>query len=328
VRDLPSVPARQSRTVGQAITLLLVPTGSTVAFGPAWAVLCGACAAASSLWQEAKVSSASPSARALLQASRHGLVAVVLALFIAEVLWSTWRARVVEAGWAGLCSRGPLPPTTDPALVLPFTTPWSPLGRLQRSWSHARSWLRQAVPAEAAGALPTLAILPPLILILSAFAGQGMALLSLAAICLALIEWRVARRASPHTAMQAALQIGLSWLAGHSAFRQVTMSSFILACCYAISYQGTLSLDAETTPPGARRRSWSLSLLFGGQVAALVLLVLLGHPVVAALVSMLLAPQMLLVSRLGQGEPNAWFLQRALPFLMAAMPIVAWAAQA
>jgi len=264
-----------------------------------------------------------------LQTGWSGVIALVLALFAAEVLWSTWRALIVGTDWASLRPRCPPSlPATDPALAVPYTTPWSPLGRLQRFWNQARRRPQQAASAETTSPLPTLAILTPLILILSALAGPALVLLSLAAMCLALIEWRVARRGTPQAAMQASVQIGLSWLAGHSAFRQVTMPSFILACCYAIAYQGTLSLDAEASHPEAQQRSWSLALFFGGQAAALALLVLLGHPFMAVLVGMLLAPQMLLLSRLGQGGSNAWFLRRTLPFLMAAMPLAAWTAQA
>ena len=323
MRDSP-VAGRTSHTIGHSFTLLLMPSGSRVAFGPAWAVLSGACAAASSLWREATVSAVSPVPNALVEGASHSLLTLVLVLLIAEVLWSTWRALLVAMGRPiPNCDRQ-LQAGTDPALSLPYTTPWSPLGRLRGSWGETRRRLQQAASAEASAALPTLVILVPLILVLSALAGSQMVLLSLAAISLAIVEWRIARRRIPHSAVQAALEIGLGWLAGHSLLHQLTVSSFILACCFAISYQGALSLDADDQPSTVSRRTWSLSLLMGGQVAASALLVLTGHPLAAVLVAMLLAPQMLLVSRLGQGASHTWFLQRALPFLMVAMPIAGW----
>jgi hypothetical protein len=147
--------------------------------------------------------------------------------------------------------------------------------------------------------------------------------LSAAALSLAAIEWRVARRGDAHEALQAGLEIGLSWLAGHTVFGSLTWTSFALACSYAVAYQGALSL-------GRRDRAWSLALLYGGQAMAALWLLLPGHPspvnaAYAALgMGVLLVPQLLLLSGFETNGHEAWYVRRAAPFVMAAMALAAW----
>jgi hypothetical protein len=218
-----------------------------------------------------------------------------------------------------------------------------------------RRWMRETLPVERRGALTTLPILPPLILVLAAAVGQQMFILSLAALALSTIEWRVSRHGKAHKSLQAGLEIGLSWVAGHIVFGPLTWVSFTLACCYALAYQGALSL-------GNRRRSWALALMYGGQVAALALLIWLRYPLPGAVVGSLCAPQLLLVAGLEGHDPQsgphprplsqpwargdgplspspagrgrtrspagnreAWYLRRAAPFIMLSMLVAAWA---
>jgi hypothetical protein len=276
------------------VALLLVPTGSAIAFGPVWAVLCGACAAG---WRW----------------ESDALLSLVWAAFAAEVLWATWRAHLVDMRWGAYIAARPLPPPGAALPGLPYTTPWSPLGRLLNGWQRLRR-----LPAERQGALLTLPVLPPLILLLSALVGWPMLVLSFAALSLSLIEWRFARRGQTTLALRAGLEIGLSWLAGHAAFGPLTWASFVLACCYALTYQGLLSLDDEHRP-------WPLGLLYGGQSAALVLLLLRQATWGAAAAGILLAPQLLLLSRPETDGWRTWYVRRAVPSVLAAMVIAAWA---
>jgi hypothetical protein len=279
-------------------------------------VLCGLCAAIS--WQRG-----SDDLSSLFDGSlANTLLALLLTMFIAEVLWGTWRALLVDLDWGRLFAAHPLPDHGDPVLQLPYTAPWSPMGRLLGQWGRARRWLREAASTEARGALSSFPVLPPLILLLSTVVGWQLVVLSLAALSLTLIEWLVARRRRSHEALQAGLEIGLCWLAGHSTLHPLTWSSLTLACCYSIAYQGALSLT-RTRSAADHHRSGSLALLFGGQAAAFVLLVLLRHPLPATIVGVLLAPQLLLVPRLGPGAQSRWYLQRAVPFLMIAMLVAA-----
>ena len=264
-----------------------------------WAALCGAWAAGNWRWKA------------------NRLPSLVLVLFLTEVLWSAWRALLVDMRWAEYVATHPLPRQGDPLPGLPYTTPWSPLGRLLGWAGRVRRWMRETLPVERRGALTTLPILPPLILVLAAAAGQQMFILSLAALALSAIEWRVSQHGKAHKSLQAGLEIGLSWLAGHIVFGPLTWVSFTLACCYALAYQGALSLESK-------RRSWALALMYGGQVSALALLIWLRYPLPAVAVGLLCAPQLLLVAGL-VGNREAWYLRRAAPFIMLSMLVAAWA---
>jgi hypothetical protein len=326
--------------------LYLLPAASVVALVPAWAVLCGALAARDGRWpfQAAYAAEVTLDPRAL--------TALVLAVFIVQVLWSTGQTLLIDGGG------NPTSPGTaleqSPSLSagprrgmpgLPYTTPWSPLGRLISRW--------RASP-RAPGARLTLILVLLLVMVLSAVTGWQMTILSLAATALSLIEWRVARQGRPHSAMQAGTLVGLGWLAGHTVFAPLTGTSLTLACCYAIAYQGALELDREvawpdeaTTPAENRRLPWALTLLYGGQGAALVLLVVLGRPLVATLSGLLLAPQWLLLAQLAPRaadadspdvsppdvsprgmRPSNAYIRHAVPFVLAAMLVAAWAVSA
>lgn len=297
----------RSLPLGRTVTLLLIPSGSAVPLGPLWAVLCGAWASDAWRWQ------------------RDPLLALVLTIFTAEVLWSTWRAQLIDIDWENDLVTHSLPARGDALPTLPYTTPWSPLGRFLGGWGRIRRWLRETLSIERRGALIALLALPPIILLLSGVIGLHMLALSGAALSLSVIEWRVARRGQAHRALQAGLEIGLSWLAGHTVFGSLTWTSFVLACSYALAYQGALSL-------GRSNRAWSLALLYGGQAAAALWLLLPGYasPAGAAYaalgMALLLVPQLLLLSGFEANGREAWYLRRAAPFMMAAMALAAWVA--
>jgi hypothetical protein len=68
-------------------------------------------------------------------------------------------------------------------------------------------------------------------------------------------------------------------------------------------------------------------LLYGGQGAALVLLIVLERPLAAALLGMLLAPQWLLLALL-ETRTRQSYIRYAIPFVMLAMLVAAWAVSA
>jgi hypothetical protein len=254
--------------------------------------------------------------------------AFVLALFIVQVLWSTGQTLLID-GSSGQLARAlaamqpSLPKSRPRPLRLPYTAPQSPLSRLARRWRNA---------ALSPPARLTLLLVPVLALILSIIAGWQMTLLSLAAAALSLIEWRVARRRNVHYALQAGTLVGLGWLAGHTAFAPLTWTSLTLACCYAIAYQGALYMEsphaftAETPSLERHVLPWALALLYGGQGAALFLLVGLGRPLGATLAGLLLAPQWLLLAQLAPGAQDTWarYIRRAMPSVCVAMLVAAW----
>ncbi len=301
--------AASPQGIGRRMTLLLLPTGSAVPLGPAWAVLCGAWAAGGWRWEGST------------------LLALVVTTFVAEVLWSSWRAHLIDTDWDRFLADHPLPVAGDPVYVLPYTTPWSPLGRALSRWGQLRRWVREILPAGQRGAVLALPVLPPLILLLSALVGRHMLLLSLAGLALMVIEWRVARRQYGHRALQAGLEIGLSWMAGHMALAPLTASSFALACCYALAYQGALEIqyvDRAARGPHGRSLAW----LYGGQATAAMVVLMQEHrasPLAATAIALLLAPQLLLQAQLQTGKHAITYLQHAALFFMLAMPIAAWA---
>ncbi len=299
--------------MGRAFTLLLAPTGARTALGPAWAVLCGALVSGGWRWQA------------------DALLALLVALFVTEALWSTWRAMLIDLDWPRYIAEYPLPGRGDPVLAPPFTTPWSPVGRLLLGWGRVRRWMRETLPLERQSALFALPILPPLILVLSAAAGAQMAILSLLALALIAIEWRASLRADlranmrnrPHSSLQASVEIGLSWLAGHLVFAPLTWQSLTLACSYALVYQGMLALLQPALSSPAY--SWALALIYGGQGAAMALLVAAQRPLAALALGVLAAPQLLLVDRSRPARHGAWYVRHTAPLIMLAMLIAAWA---
>jgi hypothetical protein len=156
--------------------------------------------------------------------------------------------------------------------------------------------------------------------------------LSIAAICLSLLEWRLARRGTPLSAPQAGLEIGLSWLAGHLVFASLTPASFILACAYATAYQGALLYQGHATGKHPQGFGWALGALYLGQAAALVTVLASQRPgasLAAVVLGLLIAPQLLLLAQptVGTAEPHyRQYLARAVPFVALAMPIAAWVA--
>ena len=317
--------------LGNSIGLLVLPGRSLLALVPIWAVLCGACMAVRT----------TPTPN-----TPQALLALLLAIPIVGVIWSTWRALLVDVDWQDCFQRYPLP-APGRLSGLPYATPWSPLGRFVTRAGRFRRW-SEHTPLEVRSAWYSLLVLPALNLALSALAGWPLLVLSLAALALSLIEWRVSRR-SPrrslrrgsrheHISLQAGVQVGLGWLAGYTAFAPLTWAAVTLACCYAIAFQGALALALPTLH--AERRTRALGFFYLGQAAALAQLVVLDRSLSAALAAFLLVPQWLLLAALGQESapnhaenapqdtaqaPSKRYVQRALPFCMLAMLAAAWA---
>ena len=320
-----------SRTItGHTVTFLIAPTNVQTALGPALSMLCGALASGNWQWQVDR------------------LLDLVLVLFIAELLWSSWRAILIDMDWPSYIAAHPLPESGDAVLMPPYTTPWSHVGRLFARWARLRRWMRQTLPVERASALLTLPILPPVIIVLSATISTPILMLSVAVLALTTMEWRLARIGKKASAsLRASVEIGASWLAGHLVFGQLTWPSLALATCYALVYQGTLCLAsadgrfpvvlnrrATAVHPrdlGSARRLWALLLIYGGQAAALALLVALGHPLAAIALGLFGAPQLLLAplrvtSPLDTTDGrNLWYLRHSAPFLILSMVVAAWA---
>lgn len=300
-----------ARAVGRVATLILVPSAVAVPLGPAWAVLSGLIAAGHWRWEG------------------NSLLSLVVVAFVTEILWSSWRAQLVDARWKEWIQAHPLPTRGSSMPRIPYTKPGSPLGRTLSYVGRLRLWGQETLPPERRGALIATFALPPLILLLSTLVGFDMLILSVAALSIVLLEWRVAAMGGAHNAFRAALEVGLSWLAGHLVAAPLTPLSLLLATCYATAYQGVLGAEQSAAPDGGLSAR-SLALLVTGQLVAGLVVLFLGReaPRLGAVAqAFLIIPQLLLLSGTSLPDQGQRYARRVAPFLMLAMPIVAWAAQ-
>jgi hypothetical protein len=127
--------------------------------------------------------------------------------------------------------------------------------------------------------------------------------------------------------------VGLSWLAGHAAFAEVSRPSLISALAFVLAVWGTLR-----AADGLRGGLW---LLDGGQVVAVALLAASKEPLAAGLLGLLLFGQIALQSTLKRfpmlalsvdevpslrhGNDAALVMRWTWPWLLAAMLVAALA---
>ena len=268
--------------------------------GPAWAALCGAVASG---W---------------LTLNGQNLLVLLIALFLADALWGTlWhllaeRDWFVSSNWRSQAQEASL-------TALPYTAPGSPSHRIFSRLGQKLAWWRAVFWPRQGSALLGLAVALPLTLVLAVIVGRRVIILTTAALAIMVLALlRTRRHSVPPLSLRAILEMGLAWLAGHTAFAPLTLRSFLLATLYTVAYHNCLKL---ATNSGKR----SLTLLKVSQAAVIALLVFLKQPVVAGVVGLLLLPQMLLQPFLDQGEVELWYLRRTRPFLMAGMLLAALA---
>jgi len=268
--------------------------------GPAWATLCGAVASGG------------------LTFSGQNLLVLFVVLFLTNALWSTLWYFVAETSWVA-SSHQSLPGHAASLTILPYTVPGSPSHRFFGRVSRRLAWWRAVLWPRQGSALLGLVVALPLTLILAIILGRRVIILTIAALAIMVLALLRARR---HTvsplSLRAILEMGLAWLAGHTAFAPLTLWSFLLATLYTIVYHGCLKL---ATNRGKRR----LTLPKVSQAAVIALLVFLRQPIMAGVVGLLLLPQMLLQPFLAQGEVELWYLRCTGPFLMAGMLLAALA---
>jgi len=267
---------------------------------PAWAALCGAVASG---W---------------LTFSGQNLLFLLIALFLADALWGTLWHLIAERDW--LASSNWRPQVQEASLLaLPYTAPGSPSHRVFSRLGRKLDWWRAVLWPRHGPAFVGLVAALPLTLILAIILGQRVIILTVAALALMVLALLRARRHSaPPLSLQAILEMGLAWLAGHTAFGSLTWWSFLLAILYTVAYHSCLKLAKNGGKP-------SLILLKVSQAAVVALLIFLRQPVVAGVVGLLLLPQMLLQPFLDQGQVELWYLRRTRPFLMAGMLLAALA---
>jgi hypothetical protein len=258
-----------------------IPARSRILWlSPAWAVFCGIIASGAFVWT-----------------GRDVLIAL-LAVLLADGAWATVWWGLVETNWPQLIGRWPL---VDPE---PVDRPWlpaqpdSPADRAQQWTARWRAWRRAVLWPEAGTPLLSALVSSGLAIVLSAIIGWPALLLSLGAIALIqiglLLEHRHGR--ASHGA-RGALDVGLAWALGHTAFGALTPLSIGLAALFAIVYASSLDLARG----GRQRRGWLLP-----QVIVVSILVVIQQPLAAFAATSLLIAQALLATA-----------QRGLPFAQA-----------
>jgi chlorophyll synthase len=268
--------------------------------GPAWAALCGAVASG---W---------------LTLSGQNLLVLLIALFLADALWGTLWHLTAEQDWFA-SSSWPSQAQEASLTALPYTAPGSPSHRIFGRLGRRLAWWRAVFWPRHGSAFVGLVVALPLTLVLAVILGQRVIILTPAALAIMVLALlRARRRGAPPPSLRAVLEMGLAWLAGHTAFSALTWWSFVLAILYTVAYHSCLKLATN----GGKS---SLTLLKVSQAAVVALLIFLRQPVMAGGVGLLLLPQMLLQPFLDQGQVELWYLRRTRPFLMAGMLLAALA---
>jgi hypothetical protein len=281
------------------VDLRLWPGRPLAGGGPLWAALCGLIASGG------------------LKLDASVALTAGFALFLAGPLWgAVWQA-VAAADWFTPFSAREWTMPAPWVTLLPYTAPDSPAGQLAAGLGRARAWWRERLWPHHGTAVVELGVALPLSLGVALIVGRAAVVLTVAVWAMATLAQIVDRgMGTPPAELQAVAEGGLSWLLGHTVLGELTWPSVILAGAFALSYGATLTLVA-----GGRR---SLVWLNGGQVTAIVLLVLEGHPISVILATLLLLPQFYLQAYLHRDGDAFWYLRRAQPFVMAAMLLAAF----
>ena len=286
-----------------------------------WAVLCGALASNQLQW------------------AGDDLLTLVLVMLLADLAWgSLWDLatgpdwfRLMAGGWPPKASlgtrhrRSAAGPEQAAALPsLPYSQPGSPGGRLFRGLNRLLGWWRATFWPIAGTALLGFLAAAVLAVVLTLLLPARLGPLNLALAALVGLGVIQRRHGRAPAAIQACVQVGLAWLAGHAALSPsgaglspISKPSLIVALAFVVATWGLLRVG-EGLPRG-------LWLLNGGQVVAVGLLVWLRQPLLAGAVGLLLFGQIAQQPVLRFGPEPAERVHRIWPWLMAAMLVAALA---
>ncbi len=274
-------------------------------FGPLWAALCGALA----------------SGEMSLDVAHLFLLAAVL--FLIELALGTVWELALNTDWGSLSSQSSsaqaLP--AQALLMLPYAAQNSPNQRISRWLDGVITWGRAVLWPDAGTAVLGLTVTAVMAIVIAAFLGRTLVLLTLAALATAALAFLLThRRGAEPLWLRALFETGLTWLMGHAVFGPLNWPSFLAGGLYTGLYQACLSLQRNQN---SKVRSIILFNVF--QLAIVALLVVIRQPLSAGLVGLLMLPPLSLQSFLGPGETGAWYLRRSQPFLTLNMLVTALA---
>jgi hypothetical protein len=243
------------------------------------------------------------------------LLTLALVLLLAELAWGSLWDLAAGTDWFR-----PLAESWPPARPagwrgLPYTRPRSPGGRLVRSLNRLAGWWRESFwPAAGAALLGAIAA-AALAVVLALLLPDRLRPLYAALVALLGLGLVRQRRGKDSAAAQAVVQVGLSWLAGHLAFAEMSVASLALALTFAAAALGLLKVNA-----GQHAGLW---LANGGQAASVLWLAAFEQPLAAGAVGLLLFGQIALQPALRTGVEPGRIVRRALPWMMVAMLVAA-----
>lgn len=219
------------------------------------------------------------------------------------------RARVVVGNQPHSRHRQPTAP--------PFTQPGSPAAWWVSALHRIGVWWREAFWPSVGAAWTSALLAALLIVVLSSRLPTPLWWLNLALLVLIGRGVIPRLRSTQRLDGQAAVAIGLSWMAGHMALAQFTWTSLALASIFTVAALGLLRMTA-----GQRGGLW---LLDGAQGIAVAVLAVLKQPVAAGAVALLLFGQVSLQPSLHIGQGPSRLARRTWPWLLVALMVSAWA---
>jgi hypothetical protein len=295
-----------------------------------WAALCGAVASNQ------------------IHGTANNLLNLALVLLLVDLAWGSLWDLVVGIDWRYLRASRRRPVqlellTTGRArpVGLPYTQPNSPGGRIFGGLGRFAGWWRDDLWPEAGPAMLGSLAAVALAVVVSLLLPERLRVLNAA--LAALVGLGVVQRwwGRAPLATQAAVLVGLGWLAGHASFAQVGRSSLILAVAFTLAVWGALRV--------AQGQRFGLWLLNGGQILAAVVVAASSQPLAAGFMGLLIAGQIALQPALsavegpilssvegpvlssvegpvlGHVSDPARILRRAWPWILLTMIVAAWA---
>ena len=314
----PAAPRRSSlASAGRWLALSLRPARPFTALGPAWAFLAGVLAAGQ------------------LSMTAGLLLRLLLTGFLVDLLWGTLWETAIAAEWFAFLREHPLPPQAPPLRSLPYVVPGSPGARLTLWLGRVRAWWQEALWPRCSGQVAGLVVAGFLTAALALSLGRPAMLLTGAAGAILLLALLSQRRGGSTTGLQALLEIGLPWLAGHATLEPLEGSSLALAALYTLLYISMLALDAgeqenahsapvtdrlgATDAAGTSKTISHLWRIIGIQMVVVLFLVAGRQPLIAGLIGLLLVPQSALRAWVIQGASPRWYLRHTRVFILGGM---------
>jgi hypothetical protein len=289
--------------LGRLITLQVRFAHPLSWFGPIWAALCGALASGEMALDVAH------------------LLLLVTVLFLIDLALGTVWELALNTDWSSLSSGRDSEQALSPqtVLMLPYAAQNSPNQRISSWLGRVMTWGRTVLWPGAGTAILGLIVSALMAIVMAAFLGRSLVLLTLAALATATLALLLTyRREGEPLWLRAFFEVGLTWLIGHAAFGPFTWSSLLAGWLYTGLYQACLALSRNQN----KRAIVRLNVF---QLAIVALLVVIKQPLSAGFAGLLMLPPLSLQPFLGPGETGPWYLRRSQPFLMLNMLVTALA---